>query len=1295
MGVALDRVLSKIKGDSPRHPGVLRAELRRAGDVDFAKGGNGTEVYVMGVADFYEVATAFPTGVGIDGLYDWLGLWKLSDLKTANEDLSLYGDLVCPLGLRFDPDVALVQDGPFDKLAMAITKSLSQEEAHDYTGLTKEEAAVELATWVRYALPFPAELCEYGGTRAASLITLRRLLRESSGGQALLITPANVATVIQHHEAAKLVIGNNVGGLVALNMVIELLRLSLRTSVTSAALSQLGTAMAALNDLLPALRSERIAGLPPNDRLAYVAKELALWDKADRTAARGGGGGGGGSTDTPGDERSGLVGYGAVYQGALRRLLASEDYTTAEAAVTAALDANDYGEAITIIFSSGFLPLIHALIGYRRSLPGNPLVDRIAEELRPLGPQWVSDTLGKALLPEPTAPHKRKRLNAMPLVWLLLCKFQMDNIPWEDICYAIIAEGNGRAHPPKILPAACFTSVARLREIEGGIVALLEAFGRVRGGERSFDTFLKKVYRYESSAKAVAQTDKGDTISSCIKAVLAEASVAGAAVLLSDDPTRVPSVHFVQPGSGGEAKLDEAIAELPETSSIVSALLKAVSPAQAAQLGLSTQIDVPDTLGLRRHEPAVVPGAPAAPRLAAATEPEAGPLEPGPAATPRETGKKPGGATGGDAKTKDPPDVGAWSKRLTEETPTEYRIGNKKDRKVISKEAVREVVGDAIFNDKSKMCAFSLLSNGKWAHALCNHKGEKGHESPTSHAHTWSNYPTGCRKKLQGLLVAMAATTEATQFAPAAGVGFARRCGVSCLASATFDKVGGMIFVPVRYASPHVPEFGLPRGASDCWFGETGIVVERGVREAALATACNWSDALWGRDAALVPFGLFEDSGGAGGQVTGVLTPPPTRAEHVPEGAADLRGAHPTKAAPRNCIDLFAGAGGLALGLGDAGYHHLALVERDARKVATLERNGFTQAVCADVGDVDYSQWRGAVDLLSGGPPCQPFSGGGLLLGEADARNGWEVTIAATAALRPRAVLFENVQGMLTGRFAGYRRAISARLDDLGYHHNWVPLDAANFGVPQRRRRVFLIGFADRRAWEAFTLPPTSRTRLTVRAALRRLGPPNGMNGHDAHGRAREYPGHTASTLDAPSKTIVAGGRGLGGGSGTVRLDSGEVRYFTVREAATLQTFPPTWRFDEAWSRAFVEIGNAVPPVMARKLGGAIAAALDAVDAVAPMPEAEAMIGPPRLGARRRRCRPRRLARPRPATRLIARHRPRHDRRRTSRPARRRSQATRPPATRSRATRGPHRQRRLHTMLRPHRRRRWHTMLRP
>ena len=98
---------------------------------------------------------------------------------------------------------------------------------------------------------------------------------------------------------------------------------------------------------------------------------------------------------------------------------------------------------------------------------------------------------------------------------------------------------------------------------------------------------------------------------------------------------------------------------------------------------------------------------------------------------------------------------------------------------------------------------------------------------------------------------------------------------------------------------------------------------------------------------------------------------------------------------------------------------------------------------------------------------------------------------------------------------------------------------------------------------KSFTLPPKVAAHATVRAALRELGPPNGLDGHVVHGHAREYVGHSASSLDAPSKTIVGGGKGLGGGSGTVRLDSGEVRYYTVREAATLQTFPSKWSFDE------------------------------------------------------------------------------------------------------------------------------------
>ena len=117
--------------------------------------------------------------------------------------------------------------------------------------------------------------------------------------------------------------------------------------------------------------------------------------------------------------------------------------------------------------------------------------------------------------------------------------------------------------------------------------------GKLRGQAYSLDSLLKKVYKYESNAKSVAQTNKGTVISTAISAVLLEASTASAAVMFSPDPTRMLLVPLVQPGSGGEMGLNDAIAELPQNSSVVNALLKAVCPAQARLLGLTTATDVP------------------------------------------------------------------------------------------------------------------------------------------------------------------------------------------------------------------------------------------------------------------------------------------------------------------------------------------------------------------------------------------------------------------------------------------------------------------------------------------------------------------------------------------------------------------------------------------------------------------------------------------------------------------------------------------------------------------------------
>jgi DNA (cytosine-5)-methyltransferase 1 len=295
------------------------------------------------------------------------------------------------------------------------------------------------------------------------------------------------------------------------------------------------------------------------------------------------------------------------------------------------------------------------------------------------------------------------------------------------------------------------------------------------------------------------------------------------------------------------------------------------------------------------------------------------------------------------------------------------------------------------------------------------------------------------------------------------------------------------------------------------------------------------------------------------------------------------------------CIELFAGAGGLALGLKNAGFEHLLLVERDARIARTLNENGF-DAQTADVSTIDFRPWRDRVDLLCGGPPCQPFSRGGLGRGAEDTRNGWELALDATEAVRPRALLFENVSSLMAARYTTYVESIQARLLEMGYHISWIRLDACEFGVPQHRKRVFLVGFLDAAALddfdESYAREPRSIPPTTVRDMMTALGPPNGQNWHILRGNPRPYPNHTGSVMDRPSKTIVCGCNGVPGGMNAITLDDGTYRYYTVREAARLQTFPDTYKFSPTWSRAFVELGNAVPPLIGQLMGRLVARSL-------------------------------------------------------------------------------------------------------
>ena len=352
-------------------------------------------------------------------------------------------------------------------------------------------------------------------------------------------------------------------------------------------------------------------------------------------------------------------------------------------------------------------------------------------------------------------------------------------------------------------------------------------------------------------------------------------------------------------------------------------------------------------------------------------------------------------------------------------------------------------------------------------------------------------------------------------------------------------------------------------------------------------------------------------------------------------------------------VELFTGCGGLGLGLARAGFDHERMVEWNECAVATIEHNarrGVAHVADwpierADVRHVDWREHAGAT-LVAGGPPCQPFSIGGKHRGDDDYRDMWPQAIRAVREIRPEAFLFENVRGLLRPKFAPYLSTIVAglatpdRKTDLRYEVTVQQVDAANFGAPQRRHRVLIFGYRsdlgitptemrathsrERLLWDQFVtgdywvehglrrtrdsfapadaalvrrlrardVAPVEKRWVTVRDALRGLGRPNGEDNHVHQAGARVYKGHTGSPLDLPAKALKAGDHGVPGGENMMVSDAGDVRYFTIREAARLQGLPDDYLFPRSWSESMRQLGNAVPTQLALAAGGALAKGL-------------------------------------------------------------------------------------------------------
>lgn len=393
---------------------------------------------------------------------------------------------------------------------------------------------------------------------------------------------------------------------------------------------------------------------------------------------------------------------------------------------------------------------------------------------------------------------------------------------------------------------------------------------------------------------------------------------------------------------------------------------------------------------------------------------------------------------------------------------------------------------------------------------------------------------------------------------------------------------------------------------------------------------------------------------------------------HAPDDPSASATATP---APLRCVELFAGCGGLALGVAHAGFEHALVVERDAQAHATLESNkkkGIKYVATwplrrGDVQEVNYAELVGTIDLVAGGPPCQPFSIGGKHEGPADERNMWPEAIRAVRELRPKAFLFENVAGLLRPSFEPYlnflriqlawpecmprpketwedhlKRLIQRETEERGpsYRVRVIPINAADYGAPQKRHRAIVVGIASDVAetldapppthsrealiwskwetgeyWERHEIPTSERPAITpaearilaqmkgkerpsslpwttVRDALRGLPEPvpEGANvlNHVLHPGARVYPRHTGSSWDEPAKALKAGDHGVPGGENILAPGDGTVRYFTLREMARLQGFPDDFAFGEGWKGPIKQLGNAVPVHVGETFGASL-----------------------------------------------------------------------------------------------------------
>lgn len=328
-------------------------------------------------------------------------------------------------------------------------------------------------------------------------------------------------------------------------------------------------------------------------------------------------------------------------------------------------------------------------------------------------------------------------------------------------------------------------------------------------------------------------------------------------------------------------------------------------------------------------------------------------------------------------------------------------------------------------------------------------------------------------------------------------------------------------------------------------------------------------------------------------------------------------------------IEVFAGCGGLSSGLEKAGFTPLMLIDNDKHCVDTLKANHNNENViieCKSVKDLHLNEYKNRVDLLAGGVPCQAFSQAGLRKGlEDDRGNLFYDFIRLIDECEPKVFLIENVVGLTTHNHGQTLAGILQLLEtttsnEVQYNIQYRILNALDYGVAQKRKRVVIVGVRNDIATTPYTFPTPLTHRPTLREALQNCPPSEGMRYPEKKREVMRHVPPGGCWVDLPEdvkreymgKSMDSGGgkRGIARKISwdepcltlttspcqkqTERCHPDELRPFTIREYARIQSFPDSYIFKGSMASMYRQIGNAVPVELAYHVGTSVMNLLNA-----------------------------------------------------------------------------------------------------